>query len=166
VLPELLPAEQDAHPNTVWIETAGLDLSITMRSGTGQVLFSRRLTTHGTCADLANVAAVVIASWTTERNYEISLQQPMPARPAPAGPTTPSAAPKLRRPADVITKSTRAFDLGLGVGSTANSAGFVGAARVEMDARAGLWGVRIGFVAETARDQGLENGIVRCRYQR
>jgi hypothetical protein len=161
VLPELLPAEQDGNPATVWIETAGLDLAIEMRAAAGQVLFSRRLTSHGTCAELATVAAVVIASWTTERNSEISLQQPG----VPAGPVISPAPVVAKSPEPPPSKRTREhhFDLGMGLGSTANSAGFVGAARLELGVRGRRWGVRAGIVAETTRDQALDVGTMTWR---
>jgi hypothetical protein len=59
--------------------------------------------------------------------------------------------------------SKRNFELGLGLGSTANSAGFVGAARLELGVRGRRWGVRAGIAAETTRDQALDVGTMSWR---
>ena len=171
MLPELLPAER-AYPDIAWIEAAGLDLQIELRSPTGEVRFSRRLNSSGTCADLATIAAVVIASWTSERNPDISLLQPGVLAPPGAPPSEPTAPPAPPAPAAQTTSKhpvapppgrTRHFDFAVGLGSTANSAGLVGAARVEVGMRGRRFGLRAGFAAETARDETIEARTVSWR---
>jgi hypothetical protein len=167
ILPEMLPAAEAAYPDVAWIEAVGPDLQIELRSPTGEVLFSRRLRSSGTCADLATIAAVVIASWTAERNPGISLLQPSvppPRRPVPPlvpSPPVPqvgggdgSAAPP---------ESRREFELSVGLGSSVNSAGFVGAARLEAGMRGRRLGLRAGFAAETARSESIETRSVSWR---
>lgn len=167
ILPELLPATEASAPDVAWIEAAGLDLQIELRSLTGEVLSSRRLTSSGTCADLATIAAVVIASWTAERNPGISLLQPgVLAPPKPMAPP-PSSAPATQTSSKKLLPAaqgrTREFDSSVGLGSLVNSAGFVGAARVEAGMRGRRFGLRAGFAAETARSATIETGTVSWR---
>jgi hypothetical protein len=167
ILPELLPPTETSYPDVAWIEATGLDLQIELRSLTGEVVFSRRLTSSGTCADLAIIAAVVIASWTAERNPGISLLQPgvlAPPKPmAPSPPSTPAAQTSGKRLAPAPQGRTREFDSSVGLGSSVNSAGFVGAARVEAGMRGRRLGLRAGFAAETARSATIETGTVSWR---
>jgi hypothetical protein len=167
ILPELLPPTETSYPDVAWIEATGLDLQIELRSLTGEVVFSRRLTSSGTCADLATIAAVVIASWTAERNPGISLLQPgvlAPPKPmAPPPPSTPAAQTSGKRLPPAPQGRTREFDLSVGLGSSVNSAGFVGAARVEAGLRGRRLGLRAGFAAETARSATIETRSVSWR---
>jgi hypothetical protein len=167
ILPELLPATEASAPDVAWIEAAGLDLQIELRSLTGEVLSSRRLTSSGTCADLATIAAVVIASWTTERNPGISLLQPgvlAPPKPmAPPPPSAPATQTSSKQLLPAAQGRTREFDSSVGLGSSVNSAGLVGAARVEAGVRGRRFGLRAGFAAETARSATIETGTVSWR---
>ena len=167
ILPELLPATEASAPDVAWIEAAGLDLQIELRSLTGEVLSSRRLTSSGTCADLATIAAVVIASWTAERNPGISLLQPgvlaPPTPMAPPPPSTPATQTSRKQLLPAAQGRTREFDSSVGLGSSVNSAGFVGAARVEAGMRGRRFGLRAGFAAETARSATIETGTVSWR---
>ena len=167
ILPELLPATEASAPDVAWIEAAGLDLQIELRSLTGEVLSSRRLTSSGTCADLATIAAVVIASWTAERNPGISLLQPgvlAPPKPmAPPPPSAPATQTSSKQLLPAAQGRTREFDSSVGLGSSVNSAGLVGAARVEAGMRGRRFGLRAGFAAETARSATIETGTVSWR---
>jgi hypothetical protein len=168
ILPELLPPTEASSPDIAWIEAAGLDLQIELRAHSGEVLFSRRLTSSGTCADLAIIAAVVIASWTAERNPGISLLQPgvlAPPQPKPFPPPPPAPAPPPSR--EVLAPAAQGrkpeFDFSAGLGSSVNSAGFVGAARAEVGMRGRRFGLRVGFAAETARSETIETRTVSWR---
>jgi hypothetical protein len=167
ILPELLPTTEASYPDVAWIETTGLDLQIELRSLSGEVVFSRRLTSSGTCADLATIAAVVIASWTAERNPGISLLQPgvlAPPKPmAPPPPSTPAGQTSGKSPPPAPQGRRREFDSSVALGSSVNSAGFVGAARVEAGMRGRRWGLRAGFAAETARSATIETRTVSWR---
>jgi hypothetical protein len=166
ILSDLLPPTEAAYPDIAWIQATGIDLQIELRSLTGQVLFSRRLTSSGTCADLATIAAVVIASWTVERNPGISLLQPgvlAPAKPKPISTPSPSAPATQPSGQNLARGSTRELDLSVGLGSSVNSAGFVGAARVETGLRGRRFGLRAGFAAETARSETIEARAVSWR---
>ena len=164
ILPEILPPTDAYSPDIAWIEAFGLDLQIELRSSTGEVLFSRRLTSSGTCADLATVAAVVIASWTAERNPGISLLQPgvlaPPKPPAPPPPPPLAIQPRDKVQQRAYQERTQKFDLSVGLGGSVNSAGTVGAARVEAGMRGRRFGLRAGFAAETARDETVETKTV------
>jgi hypothetical protein len=169
ILPELLPPREPSSSDVAWIEVAGLDLQIELRTRSGEVLFSRRLTSSGTCADLATVAAVVIASWTAERNPGVSLLQPgvlAPPKPKPLPPPPPSA-PANQPSTEVFVPAAQGrkqeFDCSVGLGSSVNSASFVGAARVEAGMRGHRFGLRAGFAAETARSETIETRIVSWR---
>ena len=167
ILPELLPPTESSSPDIAWIEAAGLDLQIELRSLAGEVLSSRRLTTSGTCADLATIAAVVIASWTAERNPGISLMQPGVLEPqrslVPPPPSASVAQTSTTNPLPAVQRSPREFDLSFGAGGSANGAGLVGAARVEAGLCGRRLGVRAGFSAETARSESLAVGTVSWR---
>jgi len=167
ILPELLPPTEASSADIAWIEAAGLGLQIELRSLSGEVLFSRRLSSSGTCADLATIAAVVIASWTAERNPDISLLQPgLLAPPKPVAPPPPSA-PVIQPNSETIGPAppgkAREFDLSVGVGSAANSAGFVGAARVEAGMLGRRFGLRAGFSVESERSETIVTGTASWR---
>jgi hypothetical protein len=114
------------------------------------------------------IAAVVIASWTAERNPGISLLQPgvlaapkpIAPPPSPSAPTPPIGKPKLL-PASPVRG--RDYDLSVGFGGSVNTAGVVGAARVEAGMRGRRFGLRAGFAAETARSEAMEGGTVDWR---
>ena len=172
VLSELLPPAETSYPDVAWVEAAGLDLQIELRSPTGDVQSSRRITSSGSCADLAVIAAVVIASWTAERNPGISLLQPgvlaAPAAPKPIAPPPRPSAPAAQignaaKPLPTPQGRTREYDLSVGLGSSVNAAGVVGAARLEAGVRGRRLGLRAGFSAETARSEAIESGTVSWR---
>jgi hypothetical protein len=169
ILPELLPPTEAPSSDVAWIEVAGLDLQIELRAHSGEVLFSRRLTSSGTCADLATIAAVVIASWRAERNPGVSLLQPgvlAPTKPKPIPPPPPSMpAPQPSREVLALAAQGRKqeFDFSAGLGSSVNSASFVGAARAEVGMRGRRFGLRAGFAAETARSETIETRTVSWR---
>ena len=167
ILPELLPPAEAVSPHVAWIESVGPDLQVELRTLAGEALVSRRLTSTGTCADLATIAAVVIASWTAERNPDISLLQPgvlAPVQPSPpprSSPTAPQLGHESLAPAPQGSRWD--LDLSVGLGSSMNSAGFVGAARVEAGLRGRRLGMRVGFAAETARSEVVEARTVSWR---
>lgn len=161
LLPELLPEDESAYPDTAWIEAAGLGLQIELRSHAGDVLFSRRLTSHGTCAELATVAAVVIASWVAERDPDISLRQP--GMPLPRTASPPMAAVKSQPKTAAPSGRLSQLDISVGLGGSANSAGWVGATRAEAGARGRRLGARVGFATETSRDATIGKGGVSWR---
>jgi hypothetical protein len=169
IMSELLPATADPFPDIAWVETAGLDLSIALRDAEGNPLLFRKITASGTCADLAAAAAVVIATWKVDQNPALSLQQPgvhphaqaQPiARPEPVAKTpvqeTVAAAP-------APTHQPWLFDVASALGTSANSAGFVGTARAEVGVRRRRLGLRTAFTSDISRDQSLAVGRVSWR---
>ena len=166
ILPELLPPTEASSPDIAWIGADGLDLQIELRSRTGEVLSSRRVTSSGTCADLATIAAVVIASWTAERNPGISLMQPgvvEPPKPVLPPPPSVAAQPRPINLAPPAQPRTQEFDLSFAAGGSANSAGIVGAARVEAGVCGPRFGLRAGFSTETERSEPVAPGTVSWR---
>lgn len=165
LLPDLLPATETPYSGLASIDASGSDLVIELRSASGGLVFSRRLASTGTCADLATIAAVVIASWTAESDPGISLLQPgVPvARPASPAAPSPALASVSAASASASPERRRGFDLSAGLGGSANSAGFVGAARVEAGLTGRRLGLRAGFAAETQRDQTIAAGTVSWR---
>jgi hypothetical protein len=104
VLSELLPPAETSYPDVAWVEAAGLDLQIELRSPTGDVQSSRRITSSGSCADLAVIAAVVThrgrpneipASRFCSLAYSQLPQLPSPLRHLPA---LPRRRPRLETP--------------------------------------------------------------------
>lgn len=166
LLPEMLPATDAAHPDVAWIETAGLDVSIALRGPDGSTRFSRTITSHGSCADLASAVAVIIAAWTTEQNHELSLEQPgvyPPVQPAPSPQTAP--VPEEARPAPPPASVRRPFvlEVGAGMGAALDSRGSAGSARVDVGARVRRFGVRLAFAGDSARDESIEGGTATWR---
>jgi hypothetical protein len=168
ILPEMLPATNDAHPDIAWIETAGLDVSITLRGPDGSTRFARTITSHGSCADLASAAAVIIAAWTTEQNPELSLEQPgvypSPAKPASRPKPAPPAA-EAPRPAPPPAPVRRPFvlEVGAGIGAALDGKGWAGSARVDVGARVQRFGLRLAFAGDSARDESIEHGTATWR---
>ena len=167
ILPEMLPATNDPHPDIAWIETAGLDVSITLRGPDGSARFSRTITSHGSCADLASAAAVIIAAWRTEHNHELSLEQPgvypPPAKPAPL--LKPAPIPEATPPAPPPASIRRPFvlEVGAGIGAALDGKGWAGSARVDVGARVQRFGLRLAFAGDSARDESIENGTATWR---
>lgn len=168
ILPELLPITNEARPDSAWIETAGLDLSITLRDPEGNTLLSRRITSHGTCWDLANAAAVVIATWKTERTPELSLLQPGVAPPAQVQTeNTPPARPpaQVLVPAPAATERRRrlSIDLAAALGASANGMGWATRGRIEVGLRRQRVGLRVSLAGDTERDRSIEDGVASWR---
>ncbi len=167
ILAEVLPPSEASYADTAWVEAVGLDLRIELRSLGGEIVFSRRVVSSGTCADLATIAAVVIASWTAERNPGISLLQPgvsAPSKPAASRPPS-TTITETRGPAVPAQQKTREFELSLAVGSSESSSGFAGAARAELGMRGQRLGLRSAFAAETERKETIASkSVVWRRY--
>ncbi len=164
VLPDLLPAGSASYPDIAWIETRDLALHIELRTPAGTTLFARQISSVGTCADFAVVAAVVIASWTAERNPGLSRLQPaVPADPESEHRAT--SPPQAASPVAALATQgrARAFDLSAALGSTVNDAGFVGLARVAIGMRGRRLGLRASVAAETQRSQAIGMGSVSWR---
>jgi hypothetical protein len=167
LLPELLPPTEAAYSGIAHIEADGLDLRIELRSLAGETLFSRRLRSNGTCEGFATIAAVVIASWSAERNPGVSLLQPgVPAPPEPTSTSPPAArnSPAVdANPLSAGLRPIREIDLSAAIGGGLGSAGVVGVARVEAGLRGRRFGVRSGLWAETERSQTIASGSIASR---
>ena len=168
ILPELLPATNELRPDIAWIETAGLDVSITLRGPDGSTRFARTITSHGSCADLASAAAVIIAAWTTEQNPELSLEQPgfypPPAKPAPLPkPAPPAAEATWPAPPPAPIRRPFVLEVGAGIGAALDGKGWAGSARVDVGARRQRFGLRLAFAGDSARDESIESGTATWR---
>lgn len=162
LLPELLPSEP-SYADVAWIEAVGSDLRIELRSLGGDVLFSRRLTSNGTCAELATVAAVIIASWTAERNPGLSLLQPGVSAPVKPVAPPPSELPPSVAPQSPAAKPARELDLSLAMGGSASSAGLAGTAQTQVGLRGARFGLRVGLAVDAERSDGIQAGRVAWR---
>jgi hypothetical protein len=210
ILPEILPMTGESHPDIAWVEAMGPELSIELRSPEGKALFSRRITSHASCADLANVVAVVIASWKMPELFllhpGLSPLLPVPTTPVytPAGeapslrptpvprigtldrdaatliktepspfppvapermhaPTpTPTPAPatqaRLPRTTPIPRRGALGYDFSAAIGTSRNSAGFAGTARLEAGAHWRRFGLRLTLTGDTERDESIEAG--------
>jgi hypothetical protein len=166
ILPEMLPLTNDPHPVIAWIESAGLDVSITLRGHDGSTRFSRIITSHGDCADLASAAAVIIAAWTTEQNPELSLEQPgvyPPAAQPTAEPKPPIPEALRLAPPPASVRLPLVLEVGAGLGAVLDGRGWAGSARVDVGARVRRFGLRLTFAGDSARDESLENGTATWR---
>src|SRR5262249_54534493 len=84
-------------PDQARIDAMRGQLRIELRSAAGILIGARRVDVVGSCADLAGVAAVVIAAWETELR---SARLPLPRLPAPRAERAPPPAvsPSARAP--------------------------------------------------------------------
>ena len=111
----------------------------------------------------------MIATWKVERNPELSLLQPGVYPRAQAKPPVASA-PAAKAPVQDTIAAAAApvqhpwmFDFAAALGTSANSAGFVGTARAEVGVRRRRLGLRIAFTGDTSRDQAVETGTATWR---
>lgn len=155
----LLPArETGTAPDLARIEVASGWMSVTLARPDGSLLGQRAIDGRFPCADLAEAAAVMVATWESDVHPEFR-PPPAPARPAPPVVAAPAAAAPPRA----------AYDLGAAVvASLAPSGGDAGAAIGALfvaswaPAGRGL-GVRLALTGTGDRTLTLGDGHVRWR---
>jgi len=125
-----LGGEQAGTRVRIWHEGAQLDLELQGAAGAATV---RKLPADGSCAELAALAAAVIGTW----QAELAPRPPPPSPRAPLG-----------------------WDLGAGFVASFAPADFAPGAEVTLALRprSSRFGVRIGVLAEGARDLELGSG--------
>jgi hypothetical protein len=127
----LPPLAEGVAPAQAAISAEDGSLRVRLRSAEGAPLGERRLTLEASCADRANVVAVVIAAWEAQERAEHVQEPSLPRRPpAPAL----SAGPPPPRPPAL------ALELWAGPALTL----LPGGPRAGGTVAAGLWGQRFG----------------------
>lgn len=134
-----------------------MELHLRLARADGSEIGDRRLLMHGTCQDVAEVVATVIAAWKT---------QPLPGN-------TPDVAPvPAFKEGDVLSQvrasqrrppQTRPLQIVVGAGVGAAFVGGIaatGGLDVALGRTTSHWQVRLGFTGETARQLNLSPGHV------
>ena len=142
-----------ANADVALVERIGLQLRIELRDAKGAVVAEKSLVREGSCAELATLAAVVIASWESDVHPEFARLQPE-LQPRPR-----TAIPMLAAP-----RRAAAFDLALG-GSLAwaGGAGAGAMAALTWIPRATGPGLRLSLAGETEREVVLVQGAAHWR---
>jgi hypothetical protein len=162
----LLPAVERNEPADVaHIEIAGDRMHVTLAQPDGTPLGERDIDARFPCADLAQAAAVVIATWESDVHPEFR----PPAPPPPAPPPAP-AAPPVAVVAPPAPPAAAAYDLGAGLaGSLAPSSQGAGPALGTLAVGSWTPGARgLGGRAAVAwtADRELELGAGNVRWRR
>ena len=135
------------------VHRKGRLLQVDLRDAQGALMADKILERDGSCAELAALTAVVIASWESDVHPEFARQQPEPGpRPLPAPETIPPAA-------------VSAYDVAVG-GSLAWSGSLAGGMTAELGwiPRATGPGLRLAVAGEATR--GLTLAQAKAHWQR
>jgi hypothetical protein len=155
ILPPSTDGEPPEHASLAAQESA---LRVRLRAADGTTIAERTLTVAASCADRANVVAVVIAAWDVQQRAERveDPSLPRPPRPAPPAPPTVVVATPAPPPPPVVR-----FELALAPGATVVD----GALAPSGTLSAALWGRRLGgrlaFFGLLPRTEPLGNGEAR-----
>jgi hypothetical protein len=147
-----LPAGDRAH-----IKSGAGSLQIEL-SRSGQPLGVRRLAAQGSCDDLAEAAAVVIAAWESQLSTSGALPLPTLDHPAAAKPAVITVA----QPAQPAQPRGVAAELWLGFAGSVAAAGFApgATADVTLARRGSPWAGSLAVYGADLRDQPLGAGHV------
>jgi hypothetical protein len=135
------------------VTRSGSGLRIDLVSADGVLIAERALEYAGTCAELADMVAVIVASWESDVHPEF-------ARPA-AEPVTTTAAAK----AESVERPRFHFDIAAGAGaSLADSVAFGGTATITWFPKGGSLGARLSGLGETTHTTNV--GIRQAHWNR
>ena len=151
----LPPAGGSERPDLAHIFRREGRLHIELTSPDAAIIAERVIDRDGSCSELAELAAVIIASWKSETNAGFAVPAPEPvagvSRPVPA-----PIAPKR--------SATPAYDVALGaVLSVSGSATAGGTLATSWLPRGSGIGVRTSFEGEGARTSDFNQAQARCR---
>jgi hypothetical protein len=122
--PLLPPLPAGMAPDVARVLPQGRSLHVALQSSDGVVIAERTLEPTGSCADLAQVVAVVIAAWESDVHPAFVRPQTEIASPAPT--ETVSAAPTTGTPVSVPAR-TSSYDLAAGGGVSFSDSAVAGA---------------------------------------
>jgi hypothetical protein len=150
----LLPAASKTVPDRARIERTGDRLQLELRRADGTPVAWRRLDAHAACEELAEAAAVMIATWETDLEAGRPLPPPDFDRDAPvvAVDAAPIAAPRGRM----------RWELGAGFTASVASGVMLPGVMIEaVVAPHGPWAARLTMVATESAEQPFGMGIAR-----
>ena len=147
----LLPAAARTAPDRARIERVGDRLQLELRRADGTPIAWRRLEAQAACGELADAAAVMIATWEQELEAGRPLPPPDFDRDAPAVAETPPA-----------PRGRMRWELGVGfAASIAGGALLPGATLEAVVAPHGRWAARFATVIEESQEQAFGMGTAR-----
>jgi hypothetical protein len=156
----LLPPLEGAEPARATLAAEAGALRVRLRGADGATLAERTLTVAASCADRANVVAVVIAAWDVEQRAERVEDPTLPRPPRPPRAAPPSAPPTVVAAPPPPPAGGPRLELALAPGATLASGVAPSAALT-----AGLWGrhlgARLGIFGLLPRTEGLGAGLAR-----
>jgi hypothetical protein len=152
-LQTMLPAVSSAAADVARVKRSGADLHIELVNDGGALIAERVLGAAGTCAELADMVAVIVASWESDVHPRF---------------TGPSADPILAAPTTTAAFNAgarRNLDVAAGAGaSLADSVSFGGAVAVSWFPKGVGLGARLSGVGETTHTTYV--GIHEARWNR
>lgn len=148
----LLPATRDV-PDRARLSRSGDRLSLELRRADGTAIAWRRLDAQAACEDLAEAAAVMIATWETELEAgRVPLPPPRIDRePAPVDKSPPlEAAPAFP-----------GWALGVGFAASVANRAFLPGVTIEVENGGARWAARMVVTATESQEQTLGMGTAR-----
>jgi hypothetical protein len=169
-LDPLLPAPVGGArpPDVARLERAGGALVIHFSRGDGSDAGSRTIASDPPCEDLADAAAVVIASWQQVASWHESDDRPRDGTPdpRPGPPATPAgtaaAASAVARARDPGAAGFRP-GVSVGAGGSATAGGFAPAALISVESWWSAWGIGAEAQASGSREEALPGGTASWR---
>lgn len=148
----LAPASPQTRPDQAHVWKRDGLLHIELVNPDGAIIAARTLVERGSCAETAELVAVVVASWESDVHpvfTEPPIEMVTAASASPPAPPKPSAAPA----------PSSSFDFALGGGpSLASSLALTGAASLVWIPRGRGLGLRLSALADRQRDLSLGEG--------
>ncbi|HVR63595.1 MAG TPA: hypothetical protein VMU50_16960 [Polyangia bacterium] len=136
----LAPTDESAARERAAISAEGNRLRVRLTAADGTPIGERVLTLDVSCADRANVVAVVIAAWEAQQRPQRVPAPTLPARPPPAAAAPPPAAVVVAVPPPVVAPTSLAIEIAVGPAVTLADGALSPSARLTV----GLWGPRLG----------------------
>jgi hypothetical protein len=166
-LDPLLPVSFDGEgaPDVARLEEVAGALVIHFSRGDGSDAGSRTIAGDPSCTDLADAAAVVIASWQQVADWQRTGAQPRDGT-APKPPDARAAAAAALAASAVVPArdaGSGGFRLSGGVGAGAAAGGFAPAALISIERWWSAWGIGAEALASGRREEALSGGTASWR---
>ena len=148
----LLPATRDV-PDRARLSRSGDRLSLELRRADGTAIAWRRLDAQAACEDLAEAAAVMIATWETELEAGRTLPPP-PQLERESAPVDKSPAVEVRRPRG-------GWELGVGFAASVANGVFLPGVIIDTETGSARWAARLAITATESQEEQLGMGTAR-----
>ena len=148
----LLPAASRTAPDRARIDRAGDRLQLELRRADGTPVAWRRLDANAACEELAEAAAVMIATWETE----LEAGRPLPP------PDFDRDAPPLVIEAPPTPRGRMRWELGVGFAASVGNGSLLPGVTIEsILAPHGRWAARLAMIATESQEQPFGMGTAR-----